>query len=223
MSDIERHPGINLSMADLRVMYAREALSENDVALDPIVQFKHWFDHAVSAKIIEPNAMTLATVSPEGRPSARIVLLKEIEGRDFLFYTNYDSRKGQELSANPNAALIFYWPELERQVRIEGEVGRVRRSQSEAYFATRPRASQLGAWVSSQSRVVSSREELEQKLAELEARYEGAPVPAPDFWGGFRVKPLRIEFWQGRRSRLHDRLLYSLEDTGSWRIERLSP
>jgi pyridoxamine 5'-phosphate oxidase len=223
MSDRERNPGINLSLADLRVTYAREALSENDVNPDPIVQFQHWFDQAVAAQIIEPNAMTLATVSPDGKPSARVVLLKEIEGRDFLFYTNYESRKGRELSANPNAALVFYWPELERQVRIEGEVGKVQRSQSEAYFATRPRASQLGAWVSSQSRVLSGRDELERKLAELESRYEGTPVPAPGFWGGFRVKPLRIEFWQGRGSRLHDRLLYSVKAGGSWSIERLSP
>lgn len=224
MSDMRQYEGIRLSLADLRLTYARESLSEAGVNADPIVQFRHWFGQALEAELIEPNAMTLATVSADGRPSARMVLLKEIEGRDFIFYTNYESRKGRELAANPYAALVFYWAELERQVRIEGEVGKVSRAQSEAYFGTRPRGSQLGAWASSQSETVASKADLERKLAELQVLYPGsAPVPTPGFWGGFRLKPVTIEFWQGRPDRLHDRLQYSLLADGSWRIERLSP
>jgi len=224
MSETPPYLGIRLSLNDLRVTYARESLSETDVNPDPIVQFKRWFDQAVDAQLIEPNAMTLATVSPDGRPSARIVLLKEVAGRDFVFYTNYESRKGQELAANPHAALVFYWAELERQVRIEGLVEKVSRAQSEAYFDTRPRGSRLGACASRQSQVVSGKGELERKLAELEAYYLGVErVPAPEFWGGFRVKPIQLEFWQGRPNRLHDRLQYSLREDGSWRIDRLSP
>jgi len=224
MSNTPPQHGRRPSFADLRLTYARESLSEADVGPDPIVQFKHWFDQALDAQLIEPNAMALATVSPEGRPSARIVLLKEIDGSDFVFYTNYESRKGQDLAANPYAALVLYWAELERQVRIEGEVRKVSRAQSEAYFNTRPRGSQLGAWASRQSQVVGGKAELERKLAELEEQYQDSRlVPAPAFWGGFRVKPERIEFWQGRPDRLHDRLQYSLLADGSWRIDRLSP
>lgn len=224
MSDIPEHPGVRVSLADLRLTYARESLSEADVNPDPIVQFQHWFDQALEAQLIEPNAMALATVSYDGRPSVRMVLLKEIDGRDFVFYTNYESRKGQELAGNPYAALVFYWAELERQVRIEGEAGKVSRARSEAYFDTRPRGSQLGAWASCQSQVVGSKADLERKLAGLEAQYQGyAQVPAPEFWGGFGVKPVRIEFWQGRPDRLHDRLQYSFREDGSWRIDRLSP
>ncbi len=223
MSEIS-HPDNRLSLADLRLTYAREGLSESDTSPDPLVQFNHWFGQALEAQLIEPNAMTLATVSPAGRPSARMVLLKEIDGRDFVFYTNYGSRKGRELAANPYAALVFYWAELERQVRIEGEVGKLSRAQSEAYFATRPRGSQLGAWVSRQSQVVGSKAELERKLAEMEAQHQGSgQVPAPEYWGGFRVKAAKIEFWQGRPDRLHDRLQYSIKEDGSWRIDRLSP
>jgi pyridoxamine 5'-phosphate oxidase len=224
MNNTQHQPGIRLQLADLRATYSREILSEDAVNPDPLVQFRLWFDQAVAAQLIEPNAMTLATASLDGRPSARLVLLKEVDGRDFLFYTNYESRKACELGANPFAALVFYWAELERQVRVEGSVERVDRARSEAYFATRPRASQLGAWASAQSRVVAARGELEGKLTELAARFEGSDeIPTPAFWGGFRVKPLRIEFWQGRRNRLHDRLQYGLGDDGSWRIERLSP
>ena len=224
MSKTQPHPDVRLSLADLRVTYARESLSEADVSADPILQFQHWFDQAIEAQLIEPNAMTVATVSQDGLPSARIVLLKEVEGRGFVFYTNYESRKGRELATNPHAALIFYWAELERQVRVEGSVGKVSRAQSEAYFDTRPRGSQLGAWVSRQSHAVASKAELERKLTELEAHYKGSErVPAPEFWGGFRVTPVRIEFWQGRPNRLHDRLQYSLREDGSWRIDRLSP
>ncbi len=223
MSEISL-PDMRLSLADLRLTYAREGLCEADASPDPLVRFNHWFGQALEAQLIEPNAMALATVSPAGRPSARMVLLKEIDGRDFIFYTNYGSRKGRELAANPYAALVFYWAELERQVRIEGEVGKVSRAQSEAYFATRPRGSQLGAWVSCQSQVVGSRAELERKLAEMQAQYQGASqVPVPEYWGGFRVTAARIEFWQGRPDRLHDRLQYSIKEDGSWRIDRLSP
>ncbi len=224
MSDIPSHSGIRLSLADLRITYARESLSEADVRADPIAQFKHWFDQALEAQLIEPNAMALATVSSNGRPSARMVLLKEIDGRDFVFYTSYESRKGLELAANPYAALVFYWAELERQVRVEGEVKKVSRAQSEAYFATRPRGSRLGAWASRQSKVVGGKAELERRLAELETQFKGSgSVPAPESWGGFGVNPARIEFWQGRPDRMHDRLQYSLQEDGSWRIDRLSP
>jgi pyridoxamine 5'-phosphate oxidase len=224
MSDTQPHSGVGLSLADLRVNYARESLTEENVDPNPIVQFNRWFGQALEARLREPNAMTLATVSQDGRPSARIVLLKEVEGKDFVFYTNYESRKSRELAANPHAALIFYWAELERQIRVEGGVERVPRAKSEAYFDTRPRGSQLGAWASCQSQVVSNRAELERKLAALEANYQGCErVPAPEFWGGFRVKPVRIEFWQGRSDRLHDRLQYSLREDGSWRLERLAP
>jgi pyridoxamine 5'-phosphate oxidase len=224
MSETQPHPGARLSLADLRVTYTRESLTEANADPDPIVQFNRWFGQALEAQLREPNAMTLATVSQDGRPSARIVLLKEVEGRDFVFYTNYESRKSREMAANPHAALIFYWAELERQVRVEGGVERVPRAKSAAYFDTRPRGSQLGAWASSQSQVVGNRAELERKLAALEANYEGCEkVPAPEFWGGFRVKPVRIEFWQGRSNRLHDRLQYSLRKDRGWRLERLSP
>jgi pyridoxamine 5'-phosphate oxidase len=224
MSDIPSHPGIRLSLADLRLNYARESLSETDVSPDPVVQFGRWFDQAREAELIEPNAMALATVSAEGRPSARMVLLKEIEDGDFVFYTNYQSRKGHDLAASPYAALVFYWAELERQVRVEGEVKKVSRAQSEAYFATRPRGSQLGAWASRQSEIAAGKAELERKLAERGAQFPApVSVPTPEYWGGFRLKPVRMEFWQGRPDRMHDRLQYSYVEGGPWRIDRLSP
>ena len=212
------------SIADLRRDYAHATLNEGDVAPDPIAQFTRWFDEAVKAEVLEPNAMTLATATPDGAPSARVVLVKGVDERGFVFYTDYRSRKGEELAANPRAALVFYWGELERQVRVEGRAGRVFKGESDAYYGSRPRGSQLGAWASAQSRPASGREALEERLRGLEAEYEGRrEVPRPPFWGGYRIVPEEIEFWQGRENRLHDRLLYRRRDDGGWRIERLQP
>jgi pyridoxamine 5'-phosphate oxidase len=207
---------------DLRVDYSRGALLEEGVSRDAIAQFGAWFKDALDANIPEANAMTLATVGERGTPSARIVLLKDFDARGFSFYTNYDSRKGRELAANPRAALCLFWQPLERQVRIDGTVERVGREESEDYFRARPRQSQIGAWVSQQSRPITSRAELERLEAELQKRFDGIPVPLPDYWGGYRVVPQAIEFWQGRPSRLHDRLLYTRSQQG-WTIQRLSP
>lgn len=208
-------------VADLRKEYTRSGLLESDAAPDPIDQFRRWFEEALSADLHEPNAMTIATATRDGRPSARVVLLKGFNERGFVFHTNYEGRKGQELEANPNCALTFYWGELERQVRIEGRATRVPDEESDAYFASRPRGSQLGAWASEQSRPVEDRTELERRLKELEEEYEGREIPRPSFWGGFRVEPERMEFWQGRENRLHDRLLYSESGGGAWKIHRL--
>ena len=207
----------------LRKEYTRAGLDESDAALDPIEQFRGWFDDALAADLHEPNAMTLATATPEGRPSARIVLIKGFDERGFIFYTNYGGRKAGELEANPHCALVFYWGELERQVRIEGRISRVSEEESDAYFASRPRGSQLGAWVSEQSRSIENRGALELRLRELEREYEGREVPRPPFWGGYRVEPEVVEFWQGRENRLHDRLQYRRTDDGGWRRERLQP
>ena len=209
-------------VADLRKEYTRAGLDGTDVAPDPTEQFRRWFDEALGAGLHEPNAMTVATATPEGRPSARVVLLKGFDGRGFVFYTNYEGRKGRELERNPRAALLFYWGELERQVRIEGTVSRVSEEESDAYYASRPRGSRLGAIASEQSRVVEGREVLEARIADLEAEYEGREVPRPAFWGGYRVEPEAMEFWQGRENRLHDRILYR-RDGGGWKIERLQP
>lgn len=200
----------------------REALDESAIKQDPFAQFQHWFTEAVSSGIEEPNAMVLATASIDGRPSARAVLLKDYDERGFTFFTNYRSRKAEELAANPFCSLLFFWGELERQIRIEGRVERVSRAESEAYFAKRPRKSQLGSAASAQSSVVSSRAELEVEVQRLEKLWEGQEVPCPEQWGGYRVVPSYFEFWQGRESRLHDRIVYRL-DRGSWQIERLAP
>lgn len=185
-------------------------------------QFRAWFEEMVNAGLVEPNAMTLATATPDGEPSARIVLLKGYDERGFVFYTNFEGRKARELEANPNCTLAFYWGDLERQIRIEGRAARISSEESDAYFAGRPRGSQLGAWASQQSQTVDSREPLEERLRELEAEYEGRQIPRPPFWGGYRVEPLSIEFWQGRRDRLHDRIVYTRAD-GRWQIHRLQP
>ena len=212
------------SIADLRQNYTRAGLSEADLNSNPIEQFDIWFQQALDADLIEPNAMTLATAAPDGKPTARIVLLKGVSERGFVFYTNYESQKGQQLIANPYGALVFLWDKLERQIRIEGKVEKLTESESAEYFHSRPKASQLGAWASDQSRVIPNREVLEQKLADLQEQYSGdATVPLPEHWGGFRVVPNRIEFWQGRPNRLHDRLVYDLQADGDWQIKRLSP
>lgn len=209
-------------LADLRRSYVLGSLNEADVAADPIRQFERWFDEALNAKLPEPNAMTLATVDAAGQPSARIVLLKGIDARGFTFFTNYESRKGADIAANPRAALLFHWVQLERQARIEGVVEKVSDAESDAYYASRPLGSRLGAWASEQSREVANRAVLEQREAEFREKFGEAP-PRPAHWGGYRVVPTWIEFWQGRPSRLHDRIGYRREADGNWRIVRLSP
>jgi pyridoxamine 5'-phosphate oxidase len=211
-----------MNVADVRREYGLAGLSEGDLAADPIDQFRLWLEQAMTVDPKEFTAMTLATADREGRPSARVVLLKGVDERGFVFYTHYDSHKGRELRENPRAALVFYWPLQDRQVRVEGTVEKTSRAESEAYFASRPLGSRVGAWASPQSRRISSREELERKVREAGERF-GEEVPLPPEWGGFRVHPETIEFWQGRPSRLHDRLCYSLDGEGHWRIERLAP
>lgn len=214
----------SFSVADLRKEYAKRTLRRADVDADPIAQFQRWLGEAVAAEITDANAMSLATAGAGGDPSARIVLLKGVDASGFVFFTNYESRKGRDLSENPRAALNFYWPELERQVCISGGVEKIPRADSERYFHSRPPGSQLGAWASRQSARVPSREWLEEKMRETSERFAGAEVPLPPAWGGYRVIPQSIEFWQGRASRLHDRLLYTRDAAGgAWRIERLSP
>jgi pyridoxamine 5'-phosphate oxidase len=211
------------SIAEIRKEYSRATLDQTEVNKNPIVQFEKWFDEAITSKALEPNAMTLSTITEVGKPSARIVLLKGVESNRFLFYTNYQSQKGKELDANPACALTFFWPELERQVRIEGVCTRVDEATSDTYFKSRPRGSQLGAWASPQSTLIKNRELLEARVKELEKRFEGKEMlPKPKQWGGYAVEPLEIEFWQGRQSRLHDRIVYYKTD-GNWTIHRLAP
>jgi pyridoxamine 5'-phosphate oxidase len=235
-----------MSIADLRREYNLSGLRRRDLDPDPIGQFRKWFEQAAGARAsgrfrkflikvykalvmaegtapLDVNAMTLATADKEGRPSARVVLLKGVDARGFIFFTNYDSRKGHELTENPNAALVFYWGEQERQVCIAGQVTRLPEAESEAYFKSRPRGSRLAAWASKQSDVVADRAELEAKWSQLEAQFPREDVPKPPFWGGFVLSPNRIEFWQGRPSRLHDRFRYQRQSDKSWKIERLSP
>jgi pyridoxamine 5'-phosphate oxidase len=212
-----------MSLADLRKDYALAGLLEKDLARDPFRQFEQWFQEAQAASLPEPNAMTLATAGRDGRSSARLVLLKAVDGRGFTFFTNYESRKARELEANPCATLVFPWLALERQVVINGPVAKIAREESEAYFHSRPRGSQLSAWVSPQSSVIASRAVLEEGLRTLEARFAGKEVPLPPAWGGFRLSPETVEFWQGRRNRLHDRLRYRRAPSGDWVVERLAP
>lgn len=214
---------MSIDTGDLRVDYQLDELLEEQASTDPFKQFKQWFEDAKASDSPEPNAMIVATVQPNGRPAARVVLLKEVTAEGFVFYTNYDSRKGKELDANPVAALVFNWLELQRQVRIEGKVERVAPEKSAAYYRSRPKGSQLGAWASPQSQVIPNREVLEQNKAALEEKFAHQDeLPRPEHWGGFIVKPDLIEFWQGRSSRLHDRLQYRLKD-GVWLRERLAP
>jgi len=216
-----------MKIADLRTDYMRETLDESEVAPDPYRQFEHWFAEAVKAQLREPNAMTLATVDSRGQPAARIVLLKVFDPRGFVFFTNYQSRKGRELAANPGAALLFFWPELERQVRIEGLATPIDSAESADYFSGRPRSSQLGAWASPQSEPIGGRAALEARFAAMAARYrdDSGVVPCPPHWGGYRLAADTVEFWQGRASRLHDRIRYrrTKEHPGAWVIDRLAP
>lgn len=211
------------TIQNLRQDYRSASLLESDVATNPYNQFEKWFKEALNAEVLEPNAMTLATANTNGIPSARIVLLKEFTDEGFVFYTNYESQKGKEIESNPYAALIFFWADLERQIRIEGVVEKVSEEESNHYFLSRPKGSQLGALTSPQSQTISSREFLEERLAELEKEYEDKEVIKPEHWGGYRVIPNRIEFWQGRSSRLHDRIVYIQEKDQSWKFERLAP
>ncbi len=211
-----------MSLADLRKDYSLAGLLEKNLARDPFRQFEKWFQEAEAAKIPEPNAMTLATAGPDG-PSSRTVLLKGLDGRGFVFYSHYESRKGRDLAANPRASLLFPWLALERQVVVEGKVTKVSREESEAYFHSRPHASQLGAWASAQSTLVADRAALDAAFKAVEEKYAGREVPLPPQWGGWRLSPETVEFWQGRRNRLHDRLRYRREPNGDWVIERLAP
>ena len=211
------------SVADLRREYARARLDETDVSHDPMVEFARWFADAQEARLTEPNAMTLATAGADVAPAARIVLLKGFDDRGFVFFTDYRSSKSADLEANPRAALVFYWAELERQVRITGSVTRTSTEESAEYFARRPVGSRLGAWASHQSRVIPGRTMLEEDLRRIEARFAGGDVPLPPHWGGFRLSPESIELWQGRPSRLHDRIRYRRHPGGRWTVERLSP
>ncbi len=212
-----------MDISQLRREYTQARLDEAEVDRDPIRQFRLWFSQAVEAEVVEPNAMVLATSMSDGAPSARVVLLKGIEDRGLLFFTDYSSRKGRELADNPRGALVFFWRELERQVRISGGVEKLTRTESEAYFHSRPRGSQLAALASLQSSVVADRGQLEAAFAEAESACREGQVPLPDRWGGYRLTPGHVEFWQGRANRLHDRVQYSLGDNGLWTIRRLSP
>lgn len=211
------------SIADIRKEYKLRSLSETDVAADPFAQFTAWWNEALQAQIDEINAMTLATASADGLPSARIVLLKGYDPAGFVFFTNYDSFKAQQIAENPKASLLFFWKEVERQVRITGIIEKTTAHESDEYYNSRPEGSRIGAWTSPQSHVIESREWLERREKDYEKEFDGKIITRPDNWGGYRVKPVCIEFWQGRPSRLHDRIQYTIQEDGEWKIERLAP
>jgi pyridoxamine 5'-phosphate oxidase len=223
ISNQDHYSLMSTSIADMRKEYSRQSLEVSDVNADPVVQFQRWFDEATRSELPEPNAMHLSTVTREGKAAGRIVLLKGIEDGAFVFYTNYQSRKGQQMKQAPWVSLTFFWAELERQVRIEGSVDKLPAEQSTAYFHSRPRGSQIGAWVSPQSEVIPDRTFLVNRLEELEKQFEGQEVPRPEHWGGYAVRAEMVEFWQGRPNRLHDRIRYSQGAEGQWIIERLAP
>lgn len=211
------------NLADIRSNYSKQALTEESVAEKPVRQFQVWLEEALNSEVQEPTAMVLSTVNGAGKPSARVVLLKDVSEAGYTFFTNYSSRKGQQLEQNPHAAITFFWPALERQVRVEGPVVKVEAGVSDAYYQSRPRGSRIGAWASPQSQVIESREVLEQRDKEYEQRFAGAgEIPRPEHWGGYRLQPELVEFWQGRPNRLHDRILYELEGE-NWQIKRLAP
>jgi len=212
-----------MHIADIRQDYRLQTLDEAGVAADPIQQFGVWWQEALQSEIVEVNAMTLATANEQGVPSARIVLLKGYDERGFVFFSNYESKKAADLQVNPVASLVFFWKELERQVRISGSVEKVTELESDQYFQSRPEGSRIGAWASPQSTVISSRQVIEEKVEALQAAFEGKEIPRPLHWGGYRVVPSSIEFWQGRSSRLHDRIRYTLQSDDNWVIERLAP
>ncbi|PXX43187.1 pyridoxamine 5'-phosphate oxidase [Undibacterium pigrum] len=211
-----------MSVADIRTDYKKASLAEADVTSDPFSQFANWFDQALKADVAEPNAMSLSTVNAEGKPSSRIVLIKEFDQRGFSWFTNYDSAKGQDLDSNPHAALLFFWTALERQVRIEGRIEKLSDAENDTYFNSRPLGSRQSALASQQSQPIADREALEQKLTAVVAEF-GEHPPRPAHWGGYRLLPERVEFWQGRSSRLHDRIIYTRDDNGTWKISRLQP
>jgi pyridoxamine 5'-phosphate oxidase len=217
-----KRTNMNPSIADIRTDYRLRSLNETDVNVNPFVQFGHWWDEAIKSEIVEVNAMTLATVTPEGRPSARIVLLKGFDENGFVFFTNYQSRKGKELEENPHGALVFFWKELERQVRIEGGIEKISEQESDTYYHSRPAGSQIGAWASPQSEIIAGREVIENNYKSLEEKFNTGEIPRPGYWGGYILRPSMIEFWQGRSSRLHDRIQYSMEED-NWNLSRLAP
>lgn len=211
-----------MRLADIRKDYSLKSLEINEVSIDPLRQFKRWLDEAIDAESLEVNAMCLSTIGLDGFPKGRIVLLKELD-HGFVFFTNYESDKGQELESNPNASLTFFWAEIERQVRIVGKVSKISQKESDDYFFSRPYGSQIGAWASPQSKEIANREVIEAKQSEIEDKYSKTPMARPEHWGGYRLLPHRIEFWQGRPSRLHDRISYTKEHSGEWKIVRLAP
>jgi len=214
---------MNSSIADLRRDYSSQSLLESDVAANPIEQFDKWWKEAISSEVFEANAMTLATASTDGMPSARIVLLKGFDQKGFVFYTNYKSYKGLQLEENPKACLVFFWKELERQIRVTGLVKKLTAIENDTYFLSRPPGSQVGAWTSPQSQVIKSRSWLDDQFKKFSEQFKSEKLRRPEFWGGYLVQPVIVEFWQGRPSRLHDRIQYTLEESGGWKIERLAP